>query len=105
MPATSCCGQAETPARAEFPDEPSSEYEQKLGAQGAKVRALAVTPGPAPERVEQTAELSLAAYLPHDLESLEALSYAPHGMEATVTNLRNRALRTAARREGPAADA
>lgn len=92
-------------ARTERPDEPSSEYEERLGAQGARVLALSATPGPAPRRAVQTAELSLAAYLPHDLESLEALSYAPHGMEATVTNLRNRALRTAARREGPAADA
>lgn len=87
-------------ARAEFPDEPSSEYEEKLGAQGAKVRALAVTPGPAPERVEQTAELSLAAYLPQSLEELEGIGYAPHGMQATVENLRNHALRVERGRSG-----
>ena len=87
-------------ARAEFPDEPSSEYEEKLGAQGAKVRALAVTPGPAPERVEQTAELSLAAYLPQSLEELEGIGYAPHGMQATVENLRNHALRMERGRSG-----
>ena len=86
-------------ARADFPDAPTSEYEERLGAQGAHVFALAATPGPgpAPEHPVQTAELSLAAYLPQDLETLEGLGYAPHGMQATVTNLRNRALREAAR--------
>ena len=58
--------------------------------------ALTAAPGPVPERVEQTAELSLAAYLPQDLETLQSLAYAPHGMEATVTNLRNRAIRLGA---------
>ena len=80
-------------ARAERPDDPASEYERRLGAQGAHVLALTARPGPVPERVEQTAELSLAAYLPQDLESLQGLAYAPHGMEATVENLRNRAAR------------
>lgn len=87
-------------ARAEFPDEPSSEYEEKLGAQGATVRALAATPGPAPEHAEQTAELSLAAYLPKSLEELEGIGYAPHGMQATVANLRNHALRVERGRGG-----
>ncbi len=80
-------------ARSERPDDPASEYERRLGAQGARVLAITATPGPVPERVEQTAELSLAAYLPHDLDELESLAYAPHGMEATVVNLRNRAIR------------
>lgn len=80
-------------ARSERPDDPVSEYERRLGAQGARVLAITATPGPVPERVEQTAELSLAAYLPHDLDELESLAYAPHGMEATVVNLRNRAIR------------
>ena len=80
-------------ARSERPDDPASEYERRLGAQGARVLALTAKPGPVPERVEQTAELSLAAYLPHDLETLQGLAYAPHGMEATVENLRNRAVR------------
>lgn len=80
-------------ARAERPDDPASEYERRLSAQGAHVHALVATPGPMPERVEQTAELSLAAYLPQDLESLQSIGYAPHGMEATVVNLRNRAIR------------
>lgn len=82
-----------TDSRADFPDEPATEYELRLSAQGARVYGLCCTPGPRPERAEQTAELSLAAYLPRDLESLEEISYAPHGMQATVANLRNRALR------------
>ena len=80
-----------------LPDEPSSEYEERLGAQGACVYALAATPGKLPERIEQTAELSLAEYLPHDLSELESIGYAPLGMQATVLNLRNRASRRAAR--------
>ena len=84
-------------ARADFPGEPTSEYEERLGAQGARVCALAATPGPEPAHVEQTAELSLAAYLPRSLDELEGLAYAPHGMQATVTNLRNRAAKEAAR--------
>lgn len=84
-------------ARAERPGEPSSEYEERLGAQGARVHALVAVPGPAPARVEQTAELSLAAYLPHSLSDLEGLAYAPHGMQATVVNLRNQAHKAAAR--------
>ena len=80
-------------ARVERPDDPASEYERRLSAQGAHVHALVATPGPMPECVEQTAELSLAAYLPQDLASLQSIGYAPHGMEATVTNLRNRAIR------------
>ncbi len=82
--------------RADFPEEPTSEYEERLAAQGARVFALAAAPGPAPESPVQTAELSLAAYLPQDLEVLEGIGYAPHGMQATVTNLRNRALKAAA---------
>ncbi|WP_455139169.1 tRNA (guanine(46)-N(7))-methyltransferase TrmB [Thermophilibacter sp.] len=78
-------------------DVPPSEYEQRLGAQGARVHALTVTPGPAPEHPEQTAELSLAVYLPSELD---ASSYVPHGMEATVTNLRNRRLRERSRAAG-----
>ena len=89
-------------ARADRPDDPSSEYEERLSAQGARVFALAAAPGPAPEHPVQTAELSLAAYLPQDLEGLEEISYAPHGMQATVTNLRNQALRRVARGAGAA---
>ncbi len=84
-------------ARAERPADPVTEYERRLSAQGAHVLALCATPGPVPEHVEQTAELSLAEYLPHDLEALESLDYAPHGMQATVENLRNHAARERAR--------
>lgn len=82
-------------ARAERPDDPTSEYEERLSAQGARVFALTAVPGPAPENPVQTAELSLAAYLPHDLETLDGLAYAPHGMQATVANIRNRAAKGA----------
>lgn len=87
-------------ARAHIPDAPTSEYEERLSAQGAHVLALAATPGPAPEHPVQTAELSLAAYLPQDLEGLEKISYAPHGMQATVANLRNHALHQESGRDG-----
>ena len=76
-------------ARADRPDEPTSEYEVKLGAKGARVCAYVATPGPAPAHPVQTAEMSLAAYIPEDLTSFDG--YAPHGMEATIQNLRNRA--------------
>ncbi|MBS5451341.1 MAG: tRNA (guanosine(46)-N7)-methyltransferase TrmB [Coriobacteriia bacterium] len=65
----------------------SSEYEERLTAEGAKVHALVAALGPRPEAWTQTAELSLAAYLPEDLDSL---TYIPAGMEDTVRNLRNR---------------
>ena len=74
-------------ARADRPDDPLTEYEQRLSAQGATVYALEATPGPAPAQVTQTASLSLVDYLP---QSLEAMDYVPHGMQGTVTNLRNR---------------
>ena len=70
-------------------DMPTSLYEERLVADGATVLCIEATPGEDPGNVEQTAELSLIEYLPHDLESLEALSYAPLGMKETVNNLRN----------------
>lgn len=73
--------------RAEHPDEPQSEYEQRLCAQGAKVLSVWATPGPEPEHIEQTASLSLVDYLPDDLF---AGGYVPHGMGQTIHNLRNR---------------
>lgn len=76
-------------ARADRPEDPSSEYEERLGAQGARVLALTMAPTlPAPVDPVQTAELSLACYLPQDLSAFD--EYAPHGMQATVQNLRNR---------------
>ncbi len=76
-------------ARADRPDDPTSEYEVKLGAKGARVCSYIAVPGPEPENPVQTAEMSLAAYIAEDLSAYDG--YAPHGMEATVTNLRNRA--------------
>lgn len=81
-------------ARADFPDAPSSEYERRLTAQGARVLGIAAVPGPRPERWEQTAELSLAEYLPRDLDRM---GYVPHGMQATVENMRARRARLDAR--------
>ena len=84
-----------TDAQAERPNDIRTEYEERLSAQGAKVFALEATPGPEPEHIEQTASLSLIDYLPQDLEGLD---YVPHGMQGTVTNLRNRQFR--AQRKG-----
>ncbi len=76
-------------ARAERPDDPMSGYEERLSAQGARVNAYVAVPGPAPENPVQTAEMSLAAYIPEDLSEFDA--YAPHGMQGTIENLRRRA--------------
>ncbi len=76
-------------ARGDHPDDPMSEYEERLSAQGALVNAYTAVPGPAPEHPVQTAEMSLAAYIPEDLSSFDG--YAPHGMQGTIENLRNRA--------------
>lgn len=73
--------------RALFPDEPESAYEKKLVAQGAVVCGFEAVPGPAPERVEQTAPLSLVSYLPEDIESM---GYVPHGMQGCIANMRGR---------------
>ncbi len=80
-------------ARGEHPDDPTSEYEIRLGAQGAKVFSLYSKPeGEAPANPVQTAEMSLVAYIPQDLSAFD--DYAPHGMQATMQNLRNRAARS-----------
>ena len=80
--------------RSEFPDEPWSAYERKLTEQGACAFGVSACPGPAPERVEQTAPLSLVSYLPDNLDQLD---YVPHGMQGCVENLRNRNARERAR--------
>lgn len=72
---------------AECPGGVASEYEERLSAAGAKICALVARPGERPEHVEQTANLTLASYLPDDLDSLD---HVPYGMEDTVRNLRNR---------------
>lgn len=67
---------------------PSTLYQDRLTAEGAKVLSLEATPGPDPGAVEQTMSLSLVDYLPDDLD---AMDYVPLGMTGTVTNLRNHA--------------
>ncbi len=77
--------------RSEHPDEPTSEYEQRLVGQGARVYGVWATPDERPdselEGVEQSASLSLVDYIPQDLFEGE---YVPHGMAGTIVNLRNR---------------
>lgn len=74
-------------ARADFPDDPTSGYEERLAANGAKVFALEATPGSAPASFSPTPQRGLVEYLPQDLADLD---YVPLGMEATVWNMRNR---------------
>ena len=73
--------------RSDLPDEPTSEYEQRLTSQGAKVYGLWATPRELNAPPVQTASLSLVDYLPEDLF---ATGYVPHGMDGAITNLRNR---------------
>lgn len=68
-------------------DSTLSAYEEKLTGKGALVMALHAIAGAAPEHFEPSEAVGLVHYLPDDLEGLE---YAPHGMEDTVNNLRNR---------------
>lgn len=82
-------------ARAERPEDPMSWYEERLSSQGATVYAIEATPGALPDRVEQTASLSLVDYLPDDLDQM-ARTYVPHGMQGTVLNLRNQRLKAQA---------
>lgn len=78
--------------RHDRPDEPSSEYEDRLTEQGAPVYGIWATPNPNAHvaSVRQTAPLSLVDYLPSDLSNM---AYVPHGMQGTVLNLRNRAIK------------
>ena len=73
--------------RADFPDTPASEYEERLVAIGAPVFALDARVAELAETPVQTASLSLVDYLPDDLHGLD---YIPYGMQGTVVNLRNR---------------
>lgn len=73
--------------RRDHPDEPYSEYEERLAAQGATVFSLWATPGTRPTAPVQTAPLSLMDYLPDDLFGD---GYIPHGMGGAIVNLRNR---------------
>lgn len=85
--------------RAAHPEQPITEYEERLTAQGATVNAIYATPSVSPATPQQLAaarELpqSLIDYLPDDLfES----AYIPYGMSYAVENLRNRRAHEAAR--------
>lgn len=79
--------------RADHPGDPQTGYERKLTAKGATVFGVCATPraDAAPTRTQiEAAEdgipQSLVDYLPDDLRTV---GYMPHGMEATITNLRN----------------
>ena len=74
----------------------ASAYEEKLTAKGARVLALHARPAAAPAEFFPEEPVGLAQYLPEDLDSID---YAPHGMEDTVANLRNRKRNAAARSE------
>jgi tRNA (guanine-N7-)-methyltransferase len=76
--------------RAERPDDPTSEYEDRLTAQGAHVYGVWAKPAQKPIHTEQTASLSLVDYLPDDLFGDGDV---PYGMNGTIVNLRNRAIR------------
>lgn len=73
-----------------------SAYEEKLVAKGARVLALHAAVGARPVDFIPEDLVGLAQYLPEDLD---ALDYAPHGMENTVANLRNRKRNAAAKEE------
>lgn len=85
-------------ARADHPELPASEYEEKLSAQGATVNGICAEPGPEPtaEQLARALQLpqSLYDYLP---ENLFDGAYIPHGMSYGVTNLRNQRLRAGER--------
>ena len=63
---------------------------------GARVLALHAAVGARPVDFIPEDLIGLAQYLPEDLD---ALDYAPHGMEDTVANLRNRKRNAAAKEE------
>ena len=77
--------------RAEHPEHPMTEYEQRTRDMGAYVYGICATPGAAPSKTQLEAgraqEQSLACYLPQDLENL---NYVPLGMEEAVENFKNR---------------
>lgn len=74
-----------------LPDEPITGYELRLTARGASVHGFEIMPGKRPTSIDLPMSMSLVDYLPKDLSELE---YIPHGMEGTVTNLRNRQFRS-----------
>lgn len=88
--------------RRDYPDDPETGYERRLIAKGAQVRGIAAVVDadkhPSTQdllQAEGAVSQSLVDYLPQNLNELD---YMPHGMEATIINLRNlhakQALRT-----------
>lgn len=78
--------------RAAHPDQPITEYEQRLTEQGATVHAVYAHPAPEAATEEQLQAAlglpqSLIDYLPDDLF---AGDYIPYGMSYAIDNLRNR---------------
>ena len=78
--------------RTTHPDQPITEYEQRLTEQGATVHAVYAHPAPeaaTEEQLQAALELpqSLIDYLPDDLF---AGDYIPYGMSYAIDNLRNR---------------
>lgn len=85
--------------RAAHPEQPITEYEQRLTEQGATVHAVYAHPAPEAATAEQLQAAlnlpqSLIDYLPEDLF---AEDYIPYGMSYAVNNLRNRRQHLAAR--------
>lgn len=79
--------------RRDHPGDPETGYEQRLTAQGAQVHGICAVsshkPMPHTDELalaEKAVSQSLVDYLPDDLSTM---NYVPHGMEATVINLRN----------------
>ena len=70
--------------------EVQTEYEKALSEKGARICALEARMGECPADPVQTAELSLAEYLPDDLDTI---GHLPYGMEDTIINIRNRRAR------------
>lgn len=77
-----------------LPHEPATGYELRLTAQGASVHGFEIVPGPRPASIELPMSMGLVDYLP---KNLSELTYIPHGMEGTITNLRNRQFRSKTR--------
>lgn len=85
--------------RTAHPEQPITEYEQRLTEQGATVHAVYAS---APDHAATAEELQAALDLPQSLidylpEDLFAGDYVPYGMSYAIDNLRNRRQHLAAR--------
>lgn len=83
---------ASTNDRADHPDTPITEYEERLSAQGAHVHGICAAPSSAPA---SAAQLEAARALPQSLyeylpDNLFDGAYIPHGMGYAIENFRNR---------------